>query len=570
MAPVNICLIGHRGVGKTTFLNHGPPGARARYDLDQEIERATGRTVGQIFTEDGEAAFRALERDRLAWLLARPEPKIIAVGAGFTGPKPAGARVVWLRRSTDAAGRIFRDRPRLNADATPLAEYLERFPARERLYREWADLTLMLPEGYDGGLDTFLGEDWRVPYDLSLPAGAAWPAYAHARASWGWRRLEVRDDVTPILPEPPPARLLRAYRRGDAAVPGAEVEEDWALELGPPPRPTTIVSAHAGRVATAAVRLARFDGAIQKLAVTVTSFGELIEGHRWWGQDPARRAFLPRDPAGRWRWYRSLFGPRMPLHFVREGDDAVLDQPPLWQMHLQPPLVAAFAAVLGHPVEHSRTPIEHHAYFKTRKMPVVAIEVRVDEWDAAIPALIELGLTHAAVTAPLKTRAFALATDPNPDAVATRAANTLWFAPDDRVYAANTDVIALRTLARTLVDRPRAWLWGGGGVKSSVRAAWPEVREVSARAGVPDHEVESPDLLIWAVGRSRAHRVPPAHLRPGLVLDLNYADDSPGLEYAVGRGLPYQSGLDMFKLQARAQREFWDAREAAHAGQSIW
>jgi shikimate 5-dehydrogenase len=86
---------------------------------------------------------------------------------------------------------------------------------------------------------------------------------------------------------------------------------------------------------------------------------------------------------------------------------------------------------------------------------------------------------------------------------------------------------------------------------------------------VDESETVAPAVLIWAVGRSRAHRAPPAHLRPGLVLDLNYADDSPGLEYAATHGLAYQSGLGMFKLQAQAQRDFWDAREGSRAGKSI-
>ena len=45
------------------------------------------------------------------------------------------------------------------------------------------------------------------------------------------------------------------------------------------------------------------------------------------------------------------------------------------------------------------------------------------------------------------------------------------------------------------------------------------------------------------------------------MLDLNYSDDSPGLEWAVRENLPYQSGLKMFKLQAEFQRRFWSACE---------
>ena len=568
MAPVNICLIGHRGAGKTTYLDgvtRRRPG-RVGFDLDREIARDAGHALEDIFAREGEAGFRARERTTLARLLARPEPKIIALGAGFDGPRP-DARMVWIRRATDQAGRVFSNRPRLDPAVEPLTEYLDRFPERERRYREWADFTLALPEGYDGGLEDALDFEWTLPYDFTLPPHAG-PDFLELRASWNLRRLEVRDDLSAAEPTPAPPHLLRSYRRGPPRPPDG-TEEDWALELGPPPRAFAITSVHAGDVTEAARRLRPFaDRSILKMAVEVRGFDELLAGHRWWAEDPGRRAFLPRDPVGRWRWYRSLFGPRMPIHFVREDDGSALDQPLLWQTRLQPACEGTFAAVLGHPVEHSRTPLEHRAFFAERLKPVVAVDVRADEWTVALQVLRELGLTHAAVTAPLKEFAFELATDRAPDCQSTGAANTLYFA-GDRVWATNTDVIALRALSRELTTVGPTWLWGGGGVKSSVRAAWPGTREVSARVGVDASELDSPGLLIWAVGRSRAHRTPPAHLRPGLVLDLNYADDSPGLEYAVTRGLPYQSGLAMFKLQAEAQREFWTAREDSRAGKSI-
>lgn len=62
-ADVNLYLVGFMGTGKTTI---GRAVAQrlgfALIDSDQEIEKAQGRTIAEIFEKDGEAAFRAMER----------------------------------------------------------------------------------------------------------------------------------------------------------------------------------------------------------------------------------------------------------------------------------------------------------------------------------------------------------------------------------------------------------------------------------------------------------------------------------------------------------------------------
>jgi shikimate kinase / 3-dehydroquinate synthase len=51
-------------------------------DLDALIERRAGRRVSEIFAERGEAAFRALESEALAELLAAAQPVVVALGGG--------------------------------------------------------------------------------------------------------------------------------------------------------------------------------------------------------------------------------------------------------------------------------------------------------------------------------------------------------------------------------------------------------------------------------------------------------------------------------------------------------
>lgn len=51
-------------------------------DLDQVIEREAGKSVAQIFKDEGEGAFRARERAALQRLLASETPSVVAVGGG--------------------------------------------------------------------------------------------------------------------------------------------------------------------------------------------------------------------------------------------------------------------------------------------------------------------------------------------------------------------------------------------------------------------------------------------------------------------------------------------------------
>src|SRR3972149_5343091 len=74
LAPQNIALFGPPGVGKTVIgkllaetLN------RPLVDTDTEIEAISGKTIEAIFRDEGEAAFRDLERELGAWRSCRAD-----------------------------------------------------------------------------------------------------------------------------------------------------------------------------------------------------------------------------------------------------------------------------------------------------------------------------------------------------------------------------------------------------------------------------------------------------------------------------------------------------------------
>jgi shikimate kinase len=89
-----IVLIGFMGAGKTTVgtmlaVRLGLPFT----DSDQIIEQRAGRPIRQIFAEDGEPAFRALEHQVIVALLDGP-PAVLALGGGAPGHPPTRDRLI--------------------------------------------------------------------------------------------------------------------------------------------------------------------------------------------------------------------------------------------------------------------------------------------------------------------------------------------------------------------------------------------------------------------------------------------------------------------------------------------
>jgi shikimate kinase len=97
-----IVLIGPMGAGKTTVagLLAERLGTTVR-DTDHDVEATAGRSIADIFVDDGEAAFRALERQAVATAVATHDG-VLALGGGAvldpgTRDLLAGHDVVFLR-----------------------------------------------------------------------------------------------------------------------------------------------------------------------------------------------------------------------------------------------------------------------------------------------------------------------------------------------------------------------------------------------------------------------------------------------------------------------------------------
>jgi shikimate kinase len=139
-----VVLVGPMGVGKSTVgqLLADRLGVGYR-DTDDDIVTAEGRAISDIFVEDGEPAFRALEKQAVARALAEHEG-VLALGGGAvldaaTRALLAGHPVVYLSMDVEEAVRrtgLNVARPLLTVN--PRKQWRDLMEARRHLYEEVA------------------------------------------------------------------------------------------------------------------------------------------------------------------------------------------------------------------------------------------------------------------------------------------------------------------------------------------------------------------------------------------------------------------------------------------------
>jgi shikimate kinase len=139
-----LVLVGPPGAGKTTIgrLAAARLGVPFR-DTDTDVETTAGKTVPEIFFDDGEPAFRELEREAVRRALAEHDG-VLSLGGGAvlsteTRALLKGHRVVFLSVGlTDATKRVGLSAPRPVLGLNPRAQLRELLDARLPLYREVA------------------------------------------------------------------------------------------------------------------------------------------------------------------------------------------------------------------------------------------------------------------------------------------------------------------------------------------------------------------------------------------------------------------------------------------------
>jgi shikimate kinase len=148
-ADQHVVLVGLMGTGKSTVGRVlADRLGRRLLDSDMVIEEITGRTVRQIFLDDGEPAFRVLETQVLIDALAEPVPAVIAAAGGVVmsaqnraALHDAPAKVVWLRAEPAyLVDRVRAGGHRPAIDDDPAGTLRRMHETREPWYREVADM----------------------------------------------------------------------------------------------------------------------------------------------------------------------------------------------------------------------------------------------------------------------------------------------------------------------------------------------------------------------------------------------------------------------------------------------
>jgi len=169
----SIILIGYRGSGKTAVARKlAERFGFSTFDSDPEIERQAGKSIAEIFAQDGEAAFRDLEESVIADILTRSAPFILATGGGAVLRKTTrdrlrqSGRVIWLTAVPETLlHRITRD-----AASPTMRPSLTSLPIREEIVNILEQRKPLYAETAHETIDT----DFRTTEEIAELIAAVW------------------------------------------------------------------------------------------------------------------------------------------------------------------------------------------------------------------------------------------------------------------------------------------------------------------------------------------------------------------------------------------------------------
>ncbi|KUN01998.1 shikimate kinase [Streptomyces yokosukanensis] len=143
-AVTAVVVVGPMGVGKSTVGRLLAERLGVGYrDTDDDIVAAQGRTIAEIFVDEGEPVFRAIEKRAVHSALAEHDG-VLALGGGSvldpdTRALLAGRRVVYLSMDVEeAAKRTGLNVARPLLAVNPRKQWRELMEARRHLYEEVA------------------------------------------------------------------------------------------------------------------------------------------------------------------------------------------------------------------------------------------------------------------------------------------------------------------------------------------------------------------------------------------------------------------------------------------------
>lgn len=149
MATPRLVLIGPPGSGKTTVAKRIATLMDIPHrDTDDDVARTAGKSIADIFVDDGEPAFRAMEREAVAAALAEHHGVLSLGGGAILDPgtqrllekyTATGGDVIFLDVSLNAAApRVGLNAARPLLMGNPRQQWRELMAARRDIYERLA------------------------------------------------------------------------------------------------------------------------------------------------------------------------------------------------------------------------------------------------------------------------------------------------------------------------------------------------------------------------------------------------------------------------------------------------
>ena len=232
-------------------------------------------------------------------------------------------------------------------------------------------------------------------------------------------------------------------------------------------------------------------------------------------------------------------------------------------------------AVVGDPVEHSRSPGLHRGFLYDAEIDGSYVAIRVPRGNAvSVLRRMRLdGYTGCNVTFPLKEEALNACDSLTAEAEESQAVNTIFFGRD--IVGTNTDGIGARTAIEALIDEPIALKRIGVlGYGATARAILAELHDNDAYAFVWGRDpkrvraaCERFEAEVWPaenIPEIVISTLPPdVRLPHDLLVDLRASDLVMDVNYGTRATLMRQldrevvAGDAMLEAQARASFDFW-------------
>lgn len=151
----NIVLVGFMGVGKgRTARCLAKQTGMFALDCDDLIESFANKRIRTIFREDGEPAFRELEKRAARWLEKNVNSSIISTGGGFVNVANIKAigTVVYLHSDFDSIVKSLKEHPnaKKKIQKRPLLQNMDGarklYDSRLPIYRRVADVEVFMAD----------------------------------------------------------------------------------------------------------------------------------------------------------------------------------------------------------------------------------------------------------------------------------------------------------------------------------------------------------------------------------------------------------------------------------------